>query len=236
MCNSFSQIMLVAAWKFALCDSVNPTLCTCVAIHITTRAAVKQGMIAAGLGVDYTSTQLAVHHPLDPAEADLLPSPLLLVATSDAKLRLFTLSHLALPLAGLVQPSQPPQRVNLATGQRLTPSQMDLPVAGLRLQSVPAQPESQVQHSSNGRQSRMVASTFETSSFLPLRQLTRLTAAADRGAMCAQLFRNCLVRLASATVCLPSLRNVCILGSYAWFVNFEIATHCADALSAGKMM
>ena len=213
MSNSFSHITLVAAWKFALCDSVNPTLCTCVAIHITTRAAVKQGMIAAGLGVDYTSTQLAVHHPLDPAEADLLPSPLLLVATSDAKLRLFTLSHLALPLTGLVQPSQPPQGVNLATCQRLTPSQMDLPVAGLRLQSVPAQPESQVQP--------LQQRSPEQEGGLDLRniQLPALAPAdapdSSSGSRCDVLLRNCLVRLASATVCFASSRNVCVLSSYA---------------------
>lgn len=61
----------------------------------------------AGLGVDLTSMQLAVHNPLDPAEPDFPPSPLLVAATSDAKLRFYTLSHLRRPLAGLVAPATP---------------------------------------------------------------------------------------------------------------------------------
>jgi hypothetical protein len=41
----------------------------------------------AGLGVDLTSVSLPVHDPLDTAKPDLPPSPVLAVATSDAKLR-----------------------------------------------------------------------------------------------------------------------------------------------------
>lgn len=41
----------------------------------------------AGLGVDLTSVALPVHDPLDTAKPDLPPSPVLAVATSDAKLR-----------------------------------------------------------------------------------------------------------------------------------------------------
>lgn len=64
-------------------------------------------MTCAGLGVDLTSTQLAVHNPLDTAEPDLPPSPLLVAATSDAKLQFYTLSHLRRPLAGIVSPPTP---------------------------------------------------------------------------------------------------------------------------------
>lgn len=66
----------------------------------------------AGLGVDYTSTQVAVHHPLDPAEPDLPPSPVLVVATSDAKLHFYTLSHLQRPPPmGFVRSPTLPRRV-----------------------------------------------------------------------------------------------------------------------------
>ena len=44
----------------------------------------------AGLGVDLTSVSLPVHDPLDTAKPDLPPSPVLAVATSDAKLRVRT--------------------------------------------------------------------------------------------------------------------------------------------------
>eukprot|EP00208_Stichococcus_sp_RCC1054_P003183 CAMPEP_0206136190 /NCGR_PEP_ID=MMETSP1473-20131121/1422_1 /ASSEMBLY_ACC=CAM_ASM_001109 /TAXON_ID=1461547 /ORGANISM="Stichococcus sp, Strain RCC1054" /LENGTH=2071 /DNA_ID=CAMNT_0053528535 /DNA_START=130 /DNA_END=6345 /DNA_ORIENTATION=+ len=65
-----------------------------------------------GLGVDYTSTQVAVHHPLDPAEPDLPPSPVLVVATSDAKLHFYTLSHLQRPPPmGFVRSPTLPRRV-----------------------------------------------------------------------------------------------------------------------------
>lgn len=70
--------------------------------------------LAAGLGVDYTSVQVAVHHPLDPAEPDLPPSPVLVVATSDAKLHFYTLSHLKRPPPeGSVRPPTLPRRVHI---------------------------------------------------------------------------------------------------------------------------
>ena len=57
--------------------------------------------------MDLTATGVAVHHPTDAAEPDLPASPVLVVATSDAKLRFFVLSHTTRPLAGLVAPPTP---------------------------------------------------------------------------------------------------------------------------------
>lgn len=49
--------------------------------------------LCAGLGVDLTSTALEVPDPMDSAKPDLPPSPLLAVATSDAKLRVRIVTH-----------------------------------------------------------------------------------------------------------------------------------------------
>ncbi|KAK9903379.1 hypothetical protein WJX75_004370 [Coccomyxa subellipsoidea] len=59
-----------------------------------------------GLGIDLTSTDVKVQPP-DPEASALAPSPVLLVATSDGALRLFTFAHMSKPTEGLVAPAHP---------------------------------------------------------------------------------------------------------------------------------
>lgn len=59
-----------------------------------------------GMGVDLTSVGVEVESP-DPEAPPLPPAPLLLVATSDGALRLFTFSHAQRPTEGLVAPPLP---------------------------------------------------------------------------------------------------------------------------------
>ena len=61
---------------------------------------------ATGLAVDLTSTQVPVLHP-NPEKGDLPPSPVLIVATSDAQLRFFTLGCADESAAVVVHPPQP---------------------------------------------------------------------------------------------------------------------------------
>ena len=56
--------------------------------------------------MDFTSVGVRVEHP-DPEENLLPPGPLLLVATSDGALRLFTFSHTGKPTDGIVAPPLP---------------------------------------------------------------------------------------------------------------------------------
>ena len=58
------------------------------------------------MGLDLSSVALWVLHP-DPEKPLLPPSPLLLVATSDAQLRFFTLAHLSRTTEGIVAPPLP---------------------------------------------------------------------------------------------------------------------------------
>ncbi|BDA49876.1 probable nuclear pore complex protein NUP98B at C-terminar half [Coccomyxa sp. Obi] len=59
-----------------------------------------------GLGIDFTSTDIHVMPP-DPEASALPPSPVLLVATSDSALRLFTFAHMTKPTEGIVAPALP---------------------------------------------------------------------------------------------------------------------------------
>jgi len=63
--------------------------------------------VRAGLALDTTSTQVPVPHPLDPEAEDLPPAPVLLVATSDGKLRFYAAGHLRRPMQGVVRPPKP---------------------------------------------------------------------------------------------------------------------------------
>ena len=56
--------------------------------------------------MDLTSVGVAVQSP-DPEAPPLPPAPLLLVATSDGALRLFTFSHTGQPTQGVVAPPLP---------------------------------------------------------------------------------------------------------------------------------
>ena len=58
------------------------------------------------MGIDLTSTDVKVQPP-DPEASALAPSPVLLVATSDGALRLFTFAHMSKPTEGLVAPALP---------------------------------------------------------------------------------------------------------------------------------
>ena len=56
--------------------------------------------------MDFTSTEVEVMPP-DPEASALAPSPVLLVATSDGALRLFTFAHMTKPTEGIVAPARP---------------------------------------------------------------------------------------------------------------------------------
>ena len=57
--------------------------------------------------MDTTSTQVPVQHPLDAEAEDMPPAPVLVVATSDGKLRFYTVGHLTRPMEGVVRPPAP---------------------------------------------------------------------------------------------------------------------------------
>ena len=69
-----------------------------------------------------TSTQVPVPHPLDAEADDLPPAPVLLVATSDGKLRFYTAGHLRRPMQGVVRPPVP-----LPSAPALAPPSPDAP-------------------------------------------------------------------------------------------------------------
>ena len=75
--------------------------------HLSLHHEERFGAGYAGLAVDTTSTQVSVQHPLDAEADDLPPAPVLLVATSDGKLRFYTAGHLKLPMEGIVRPPAP---------------------------------------------------------------------------------------------------------------------------------
>ncbi len=56
--------------------------------------------------MDFTSTDIDVMPP-DPEASALPPSPVLLVATSDGALRLFTFAHMTKSTDGVVSPALP---------------------------------------------------------------------------------------------------------------------------------
>lgn len=65
-----------------------------------------------GLGMDLTTMGVEVRLR-DPEEDPLPPAPLLVVATSDGALRLFSFSHASRPTQGIVRQPLPLQAVQL---------------------------------------------------------------------------------------------------------------------------
>lgn len=83
----------------------NPTIVSSLELHWL--------CVRAGLAVDLSSVNVSVYHPIDPEAADLPPCPILLVATSDGKLRFYTWGHMQRDLAGVVRTAAPlPQMPN----------------------------------------------------------------------------------------------------------------------------
>lgn len=91
-----------------------------------------------GLGVDCTCTAVDVVHPTDPTAPDLPPQPVLLVATSDGVLRLYSFGRMDTSAASagscIVAPPQalpaPPALVTAASASSEAEVPVPVPAAG----------------------------------------------------------------------------------------------------------